>query len=161
MTRGHEFKEHVSNQVKEYYDEFFVIERDWTPEQQEKFLNDHGWTQNKPTSKWGTDMWSHPDCSFVGCSKLVALGMAFRDECKKKRKQEIRDRTAVIKCNKCGDNLLRGEMGYYGMIDAEVNGGYDSDPLEDTLIYRFSLCEKCVYEMFLSFKEFPSIKSYL
>ncbi len=87
---------------------------------------------------------------------------------------------ADILCNKCGVSCHiecpgtpvkwiteNGETGYvecseeehmaingpnaYGLIEPIVYGGYDSSPLEDCTTYTFSLCEKCLKELFDTF----------
>jgi hypothetical protein len=72
-----------------------------------------------------------------------------------------------ILCNVCGDNLVinydnlgpgvgpGGEI--RGLAHAKVTGGYFSDHLLDLNMYDFSICEKCLREMFLKFKIKPDI----
>jgi hypothetical protein len=40
----------------------------------------------------------------------------------------------------------------YGLIKAQVMGGYYSTGLEDESSYSFSICEKCLAEIFKKFK---------
>lgn len=63
--------------------------------------------------------------------------------------EEVED----ILCNKCGASL-KCELNTNGLVEAEVRGGYDSPHLTDGEIYEFSLCEKCLVELFENFK-FP------
>lgn len=59
-------------------------------------------------------------------------------------------------CNKCGGTCAKfwadGEFEDYGLVNAKVSSGYLSHDLEDGNLYTFSLCEKCLKEMFESFK---------
>lgn len=63
-----------------------------------------------------------------------------------------------IRCNKCGETCVKFLGGskdfkdFYGLIEAVVSGGYESTDLEDTVTYTFSLCEKCLKELFDTFK---------
>lgn len=71
-----------------------------------------------------------------------------------------------IICNKCESPVSltgpNGEpLGYYGLIDAHVMGGYYSPLLEDGASYTFSLCEVCVKELMDSFKYPPHKTDYL
>ncbi len=50
-------------------------------------------------------------------------------------------------CNKCGlpcNNL--------GLLDEVVRGGYESVDFSDQDVYEFSICEKCLKELFATFK---------
>lgn len=99
------------------------------------------------------------------------------------------DVTTDIICNKCGDtctpvsaraprgtpvkwiegvglveiseeeSFLRGPNAY-GLIEAQVSGGYDSTDLEDCKNYTFSLCEPCLGALFKTFKIPPDESSY-
>jgi len=67
--------------------------------------------------------------------------------------------TDDIICNKCGNSLKHlistdnpPSFNYCGLEEAIVHGTYGSDPLEDCTDYIFSLCEKCLYELFNTFK---------
>jgi hypothetical protein len=64
------------------------------------------------------------------------------------KKEEIVDYI----CNKCGKSckLHCGNDG--GLTHGFVNGSYDSEHLEDLTNYYFSLCEKCISELFSTFK---------
>ena len=69
----------------------------------------------------------------------------------KKEFQEV-EVTADIICNKCGESC-RGSIGNFnGLIEAIVDGTYDSTDLEDGGEYQFSLCEKCLKPILDSFK---------
>jgi len=68
------------------------------------------------------------------------------------QKETIEKEVVVdIFCNKCGDSCQR-DHGYYGLREAIVYGGYESNPLEDMTTYTFSLCESCLDELFKTFK---------
>jgi hypothetical protein len=65
-----------------------------------------------------------------------------------------------IICNKCGKSLkeeIRDGMvlineEFCGLMETEVYGQYYSPYLENGQIYRFSLCEKCLKNLFRRFK---------
>jgi hypothetical protein len=60
-----------------------------------------------------------------------------------------------IFCNKCSMSC-RGHVGNFnGLIEARVDGAYDSSHLEDGAVYIFSLCEKCLTDLFSTFKLDP------
>jgi hypothetical protein len=57
-----------------------------------------------------------------------------------------------VLCNKCGSTCFPNDAQEpYGLIEAEVIGGYFSTSLQDCMRYKFSLCEKCLKELFDSF----------
>ena len=68
--------------------------------------------------------------------------------------REVED-TKDILCNKCGESLYikfgEGIGNYEGLIEAYVCGGF-SALLGDEVGYNFSLCEKCLSELFKTFK---------
>lgn len=65
-------------------------------------------------------------------------------------------------CNKCGE--CTRHLGTYnetypsGLENAEVQGGYESYHLFDCTTYTFSLCEKCLRELFNSCKVPPIVQ---
>lgn len=64
-------------------------------------------------------------------------------------------------CNKCGSSC-KGSIGNLnGLIEAEIYGAYDSSHLGDGNIYQFSLCEKCCFELFATFKHTALKSNYL
>lgn len=63
-------------------------------------------------------------------------------------------------CNMCGGKLV-GSMNLLGLPDCKVSGAYDSTHLEDTMSYRFSMCEKCLKDMFDRFAIPPAVSSYM
>ena len=73
-------------------------------------------------------------------------------------------------CNGCGLPLERGggnppgpvpadkiRSHFYGMVEASVDGGYDSTHLLDLSAYSFSLCEACLVRIMDSFKLPPRV----
>lgn len=52
-------------------------------------------------------------------------------------------------------DALEGHTNAYGLIEATVSGGYDSNALEDMESYTFSLCEPCLKVLFDTFKHPP------
>lgn len=67
-------------------------------------------------------------------------------------------------CNNCGGTLaileLDGKKYVDGLINARVSGAYNSKYLSDCTDYRFSLCEKCLSEIFAKFKIPPYFGDY-
>lgn len=62
-----------------------------------------------------------------------------------------------IRCNKCGEScLVFSSLSLapqsYGLINTSVSGGYYSSHLVDGVTYNFSICEKCLKEIFEGFK---------
>jgi hypothetical protein len=62
-----------------------------------------------------------------------------------------------VVCNNCGESCRSKAINenFEGLIEVEVNGGYGAECLEDMIKYKFSLCEKCLSEMFSKFKIQP------
>ena len=67
--------------------------------------------------------------------------------------------TPII-CNKCGKSCAKPENDEplqcnYGLIDATFTAGYFSEVFEDLDKITFSICEECLFELFLTFKIMP------
>lgn len=62
-----------------------------------------------------------------------------------------------IFCNLCGMSCKSPMGKYYGLIEAEVFAGYESTHLEDGDVHKFSLCERCLKDMFAKFT-YPSFQ---
>lgn len=68
-------------------------------------------------------------------------------------------------CNLCGEDMrpplivdVEEEFrGNYGLHDAVVTGGYESDHLNDFVSYTFNLCELCLRKLFMSCKIPPKV----
>jgi hypothetical protein len=62
-------------------------------------------------------------------------------------------------CNKCGDSLRIsiGSDYFSGLVSAKVEGGYSSKLISDGDKYDFSLCEKCLVELFATFIHNPRV----
>jgi len=121
-----------------------------------KLLTDRGWKKYRDDDGEMDGVWTN-DKEWGGISIEWATQIALRQV-----EAEKREKTKRISriCNKCGKQMCN-ELGVYGLVDAEVSGGYYSDPLSDTVTYRFSLCESCLWELFKSFGNPPEIESYL
>lgn len=75
------------------------------------------------------------------------------------------DNTDIL-CNLCGESTcinvdreslkLKSEDSH-GLIKAKVRCGYNSFYLSDLTEYQFSLCEKCLRDLFIKFKIKPDI----
>lgn len=75
----------------------------------------------------------------------------------KKVKKTIQvEETVDIICNKCGKSCAYQKSGpytsYYGLVETEVHGGYDSSVIGDMTSWRFSLCEVCLGKIAKGFK---------
>lgn len=55
-------------------------------------------------------------------------------------------------CNKCGERMTNSfdvhDNNVYGLVETSVSGGYASPHLFDMTSYIFSLCEKCLRNLF-------------
>lgn len=75
---------------------------------------------------------------------------------KKVKRQFTEDKVVDVLCNKCGLSCNHSQKGqipnFYGLIEAEVHGGYESTHMNDMTRIKFSLCEKCISELNSSFK---------
>jgi len=75
-----------------------------------------------------------------------------------KKEMETKDIEVItdVICNKCGDSLRLYSGGkwynYGGVIEATVEGCYESKYITDGTLYKFSLCEKCFDELRRTFK---------
>lgn len=62
-------------------------------------------------------------------------------------------------CNQCG-HALAAPGGYpYGLVQANVTGGFESEHLSEDVSYNFTLCEKCVLTLFRGFTIAPTLRS--
>ena len=74
------------------------------------------------------------------------------------REEEVIDEVCCNKCGEsctihiCNDSNGNSIKDHFGLIDCTVSGGYDSPHLTDLTYYNFSLCEKCLVELFETFK---------
>jgi hypothetical protein len=76
----------------------------------------------------------------------------------------MKDKIKKIKCkycNICKTYLKNIHGSYYGLVDANFSSGYDSTHFIDGFSFTFSLCEKCLYDLFDKFKKSPKIKGYI
>jgi len=66
-----------------------------------------------------------------------------------------------ILCNMCGETMCpigtMNEKYPHGLVSAKVIGGYNSTHLLDMNCYQFSLCEKCLRQLFIQFKIKPDV----
>lgn len=71
----------------------------------------------------------------------------------KKENREVEVIEDVL-CNQCGCSLKSKEFpnGFIGAVGISVSGSYTSEYLDDMTEYNFSLCEKCLSNLFKSFK---------
>lgn len=137
-----------------------------TKKEKEEFLIERGWITDERIDR---RFWYSPEKDGVG----YPLDMAYKTEIsrdeQKAREEALKNYTAECHCNNCGSNLLLQEdlgkgdvkpVGYYGLVDASLTSGYFSKHLHDTLRYTFSLCEKCLVELFRTFKSPPEVVCY-
>lgn len=70
-----------------------------------------------------------------------------------------------ISCNRCGGPMHEvhtpEDMSLYGAGPISSTGGYLSPCLTDLLTYEFFLCEKCLRDLFVTFKIPPTVHSCL
>ena len=75
---------------------------------------------------------------------------------KKMLKEQVVVETVDILCNLCGKSCSSSKHSsvkeYNGLIEAEVWGGYSSTHIGDMTGIRFSLCEKCLWNLTKKFK---------
>jgi hypothetical protein len=64
-------------------------------------------------------------------------------------------------CNRCSYSCESIHGGSYGLINAQVSAGYGSTHLIDGDVHEFSLCERCLFEIFKEFKLTTKIGNYL
>lgn len=67
---------------------------------------------------------------------------------------ENREVTDDIICNRCGGSCRTRIGNYEGLVEAVVEGG-DGALLGDMVRFTFSICEKCLGQIFLTFKHSP------
>lgn len=60
--------------------------------------------------------------------------------------------TEDVLCNKCGKSCKTPIGNYEGLIEARVEGGYDSPVIGDCVSWTFSVCEHCLAEFVATFK---------
>lgn len=79
-----------------------------------------------------------------------------------KEVQETVTVTADIICNKCGESCCTDDSDemsawrdYDGLLEVGGSGGYHSKHIGDMTYFTFSLCEKCLMELFKTFKINP------
>lgn len=58
-----------------------------------------------------------------------------------------------VLCNKCGDSLQSrfDDSIFVGLVEESYSGGFFSNEISDEFHYVFSLCEKCLKNLFESF----------
>ena len=107
---------------------------------------------------------------FVGSSSRPLILMHSEEDYEEYFEAIKEEVNRSIICNNCGGSLIVAGQGKQshsdeyveiaGFIDGHVSGGYYSNFLGDCLDYRFSICEKCLVEMFSQFKIKPMVKDY-
>lgn len=154
MSFEEKMKEKVRNSIEE--------KREWRKDSAEKmmvYLRGQGW---RPIDKEGAFWESNAG---VGLNLSSAYVTAKNAEYDKSLQNGISNHTRDIRCNKCGNNVAESwdtsHAGYYGLVDARVDGGYFSKHLSDGVTYRFSLCEKCLVDLFKTFSILPDVNVYM
>lgn len=80
---------------------------------------------------------------------------------KKVSKKITVEETLDVLCNKCGKtcsglkryhNAKDTHMGFSGLVETEVHGGYDSQFVGDMISWKFSICEECLKDIVKTFK---------
>lgn len=85
---------------------------------------------------------------------------AAADKCRTCKGKGFKRSNSSYICNKCGNSLCFGHEDWispHGLVDLAVSGGYHSEHLLDCTSYKFSLCEKCIREIFESCKIPPAV----
>lgn len=145
-------------------------------QEMEQRLRAAGWV-NKPKGWWWppvmkevVDRKAHRTC---GIPLNHAFAYLIRKEQEVARKKSIENHSLEVHCNKCGKDLRKYDInptepeekphcvGYYGLVETTVDGGFWSESLHDTIRYRFSLCEECLVEFMKTFKVPVHTESYL
>ena len=67
--------------------------------------------------------------------------------------------TDDVLCNYCGESLIGEGGNQNGLVETEVHGGFDSTGLGDGDRFTFSICEKCLLELFKDFLIPPQFSS--
>ena len=162
---------------KEYENK--MEQKDVPYEEMADFLKSHGWEQidyENEKDEWKGMFWRRKGSEEGGMSIAPAYAQALLGNPKEENKgliehcksRDIGDYSRVFLCNKCGKDIRKGEdqdgerfyWGYYGQ-EVNYSGGYASDPLVDTMTYRFILCESCIHNVMLTFKIPPEINTYM
>lgn len=171
-----EFKQYVKEAVCDKYKK----RREVPLEEKVKYLKEKGWKCINNDSKDSSlpSMWSRTDIKQSSVSINAAYVQAILEDPNESdmsieewfnNTSEKERYKRKFPCNKCGETIIKyfeeeeGDEhpgGYYGE-EITYSGGYLSDPLEDTMVYRFVLCEKCLYELMLTFKNPPKIDTYM
>lgn len=162
MTKE-QFEDYVENSAKEFYHSVQNKSKQFSQEEKIEYLKNLGYkVEDSKNNEFNIIFVYKPDNDGMRPN----LDMAFNYE----KSQEIQNEKEKLKnllCNKCGGDMNqyfdedKKEGEPYGMVNVKVSGGYLSDPLNDLTSYKFNLCEHCIYEMFLSFKNPPEISLYL
>jgi len=157
-----EFKEHVIEECHKTREYVYAEENKASRDEMIKYLKELNYDIHYPEEE--------KEFKFIFVSKKgegdyvrPCLEMAYNAE---KVNELYTDKTKNLLCNKCGGDMNKywddDEPGSpHGLVNAKVNGGYLSEPLMDTTVYKFSLCEHCLHEMFLGFKSPPEISLYM
>lgn len=171
-----EFKEYTNKQYREKMED-----KEVSYQEKYDFLTSHGWEQiDYKNDDWKGVFWNRKGSnnSSMGMSIDPAYALALLENPNEEDKglveycktRETGDYSREFPCNKCGGDIRKpdepnsdGKMFYWGYYGEEVEyrGGYASDPLEDTITYRFILCEQCLHDLMLSFKIPPKINTYM
>ena len=63
-------------------------------------------------------------------------------------KKELTEKevTVDIVCNYCNNSLSDNVGNYEGLVEAYIEGGYNSKYSGDGNMYTFSICEECLYK---------------
>jgi len=152
-----EFEQNIKEQVisqnqfkEDNYEKFSV-------EEKENFLKENGWIKSQKNDSFGISFWKKPSWS-----SYLNLEMSFIHA--KKEEEEKKELKQDKFCNNCGKCITKKEegtfLGDYGLL-GKYSTGYFSDPLFDTLTFKFCICEECLLNMFLNFEKMPSVEQYI
>lgn len=103
------------------------------------------------------------DDMFETCPHCVGLRLGSPSRarsCRSCKGTGFRRKVTTYICNGCGGSLVPAPEhtpDAYGLIDAQITGGYFSEALSDGPTYVFSLCETCLRKAFDTFAIPPKV----
>ena len=94
------------------------------------------------------------------CAELRTISPSRARCCRSCKGTGFRRKVTTYLCNGCGGSMVPAPehtRDAYGLIDAQVTGGYFSEALSDGAAYLFSLCETCLRKAFDWFAVPPKV----
>lgn len=72
---------------------------------------------------------------------------------------EVRQVVERVVCDRCALEISEEQFRFGNWYSGAYPGGYGSNPLSDGTLYEWDMCEKCLAEMFDSFKIAPKTET--